>query len=138
MGQQLSQQIQKIAPSECCGAASNYDDVLKSESAIKYTNQTSVKYTSNQKLSDTQYEAFVKQRQKYELQFAQFRQQLLQKDETLTKYRAQIEEGHSIDEYKQERERVDDPSGALKADEVYCTYELQIQLKIQQQQHKSL
>eukprot|EP01083_Nonionella_stella_P159689 521172_1 len=105
MGQTLSQH----APSTCCGAESTYDGVLKTESAFEYRKDKNEPIDNEQqieqKLSDTQYEEFVKERHKYELQIIQFQQQLLQKDEALNKYKAiqqkRIDEENTIDEYKQ-------------------------------------
>eukprot|EP01083_Nonionella_stella_P149877 476625_1 len=99
----MGQEIQKIAPSPCCGAESTYDGVLTTESAFEYAetkNESQEIENPLSKDSDTRYEEFIQTIHTYELQVTQFQQQLRQKDEVLDQYKAQIEGYQEVQKYK--------------------------------------
>eukprot|EP01083_Nonionella_stella_P286432 974978_1 len=100
MGQTFSKQCQTIVCA--CGEENTYDNVLKTESAFEYKNE------SQNNIAATQYEEFIKERHRYELQIAQFEQQLLQQKEALNIYKAQVEGSKDVDEYKQSRNEYDE------------------------------
>eukprot|EP01083_Nonionella_stella_P228688 810253_1 len=100
----MGQQLQHV--SACCGGDNtNYDVILNTQPAPR-TKDTQEQHENHMdtihtpKLSDAQYEALVKERDKFQLQFSQLQQQLMQKDEALNKYKAQEKQIEEDNEYK--------------------------------------
>eukprot|EP01083_Nonionella_stella_P076875 209640_1 len=112
----MGQQLQHV--SACCGADTNYDVILNTQSTrnndAPELQDNPMDSIQTPKLSDAQYEALVKERDKFQLQFAQVQQQLMQKDEALNKYRAQEKEKEEHNEYKTQAIQLMDAKSQLE------------------------